>query len=202
MFSSDRKVNYLWTYALRSLLVVLAAGLFIRIFFLASFVMSGTSMAPNLLPGDFIVALKGTVVSRGDIIIYACSQGGQSSCAGRILGIPGDRVEIQQGVLSINGEPALYEELGADGFATEGWRNLKHLVHQGQIEVAPLIVPPQHYFVSDDNRGQKGSFNGLISDDLVQGKVWKTWLSLDWYEMGQVLQWPKVRWSRVLRSID
>lgn len=202
MFSSDRRSGFLWSYAIRSLLAVLALGLFVRLFFLSSLVVSSTGMAPNLIPSDFVLALKGTVLSRGDVIVYSCSQNGQNSCARRLLGLPGDRIEFKQGLLILNGEQAQYENLGSDGFSREAWRDLKYTVQLSSQDMSPVIVPPRHYFVIDDNRGQKESFSGMVSEDSVQGKVWLIWLSLDWYELGEVLKWPKVRWSRVLHSID
>lgn len=198
MLYIDRRSRFLWAYALRSLALVLLIGVLLRLFLFSSYAISSTDMAPTLLSGDFVVALKWAKAQRGDVVVVPCSGESENLCLKRVLGVAGDRMEIRKGKMVLNGEEAQYEITGEG--SSEIWREMRHPVILGDQDEEPVVVPPGHFYVATDNRG---ATSGVITSVAsVEGKVVRIWLSLNWYKDNQVQPWPSVRWSRLLHSID
>lgn len=201
MSSNDRSSQTLWTYALSSLSIVLLVGLLLRFFLITPFLSTGTAMAPALLSHDFIIAWKRGAPQRGRVVVYNCASVGRSVCARRLIGLPGDRVEFTSGQLILNGEVAKYEAMGPGGFVEEIWKEMRQVVVPSKMDAEPLIVPPGQVFVLDDNRSQSLEPGALISQEAIEGQAWRIWLSLDWFDNGQLRSWPKIRWRRLLREV-
>jgi signal peptidase I len=71
-------------------------------------------MAPALLPGDWVLAealTPGTTPPRGTIVLYDDPESGWGSRAMRLMGLPGERVQIRGGALYVNGQRADMERL-------------------------------------------------------------------------------------------
>jgi signal peptidase I len=115
------------------LLVVLAAWAF-RSFLFAPFHIPSASMLPALYVGDYLVAAKwpygysrysfpfqipsfeGRIFStdpeRGDVIVFASPPGQGANLIKRVIGLPGDTIELRGGTLVINGSPVAREDIG------------------------------------------------------------------------------------------
>ncbi len=105
---------------------------------------------------------------RGDIVVLHRRQRGQGDLVKRVIGEPGETLEIRAGVVYINGR-ALIEP-----YVREPWRG----------ELQALRIPAGQYFVMGDNRNE--SFDsrsfGLVPEDDIVGKALASW-------------WPRSQWG-------
>jgi signal peptidase I len=115
------------------LLVVLAAWAF-RSFLFAPFHIPSASMLPALYVGDYLVAAKwpygfsrysfpfripsfdGRIFAsnpeRGDVVVFASPSGQGADLIKRVIGLPGDTIELRGGALVLNGRPVAREDIG------------------------------------------------------------------------------------------
>ena len=142
------------------------------------FEVRGPSMEPTLSPNNRVVVNRLAAVQmggfslygnghflfqgpeRGDIIIFEPQDQGPDSVVKRVIGIPGDNVDItSSGEVFVNGAR---ENFGNGPTDNQGFFNY------------PIMVPEGHYFVIGDNRGQsRDSRNwGFLPASDVIGKVW------------------------------
>lgn len=160
--------------ALVSVVVVLAlavtCALLLREYVFTSFIVNGASMSPTLnggdgdIPddGDKLILNRIADIDRGDIIVFTYDWGSAESnphaLVKRVIGLPGDTVEIRGGVLYLNGEPQredyIAEEMNSlyDGFS--------------------VTVPDGYYFVMGDNRNNSSDSRdiGCVPQEKIIGK--------------------------------
>lgn len=124
---------------IRDLVVAVAIVLLIRTFIFSIITVSGGSMLETLKSGDRVYVsmltprLQG--YERGDIVI--CYYPGRTDrCVKRLIGMPGDTVEIQAGTVYVNGQ-ALQED---------------YLVHTASYNYPAVTLAEGEYFVLGDNR--------------------------------------------------
>jgi signal peptidase I len=173
-------------------------ALLVRTLVFQPFTIPAASMAPTLEAGDTIIAAKysygysrfslppalyetlrflptGRVVSfapkRGDVVIFKSPRDAQTDFIKRVIGLPGDKVQLVAGRLYINGAMAerekiapyiVVEQLGkpfpADQYIETLPGGFRHVIVEieggrGILDNTPLLeVPPEHYFVMGDNR--------------------------------------------------
>ena len=166
--------------ALASLLRTVVVALFLLTFVVQPFLIPSESMEHTLLVGDFLLVNKqvfgpaGSVsnhllpyrpVERGDIVVFHHPEPHQYLVK-RVVGIPGDRVRIEDGRVSVNGavlsEPyAAFEPAAPNQFRDnfpakiytdpdvdpDWWKQMQALTQNGE-----LVVPANNYFVLGDNR--------------------------------------------------
>ena len=164
----------------RSLLTILVIALFALTFILQPFRIPSESMERTLLVGDFLLVNKSVYgppgiwsfllpyrhVQRGDIIVFHFPLDPPEHIVKRVVGIPGDRIHLRDGVLYRNGQAVtepyvVYESANDDSFRdqfptaaytdpgvdTHWWVQMRARVTDGD-----LIVPAGQYFVMGDNR--------------------------------------------------
>jgi signal peptidase I len=165
--------------ALASLLRTIVAALFLLSFVLQPYLIPSESMEHTLLVGDFLLVNKQTYappgslsrwllpyreVARGDIVVFHHPQ--PPYLVKRVVGVPGDRLRIEDGRVSVNGltldEPyAAFEPTARTPFRDEfparvytdpevdpaWWKQMQSLTRDGE-----LVVPEGQYFVLGDNR--------------------------------------------------
>lgn len=171
------------------------------------------SMRPTLLEGDVVFVdrlaydfkLPLTDVRlvplhdprRGDIVTFSSPAGGKRLIK-RIVGIPGDAVQLRDGVLMINGVAAeyLYQAVIAETIhgiadvpaihATERMddseRSVQYLDLPGtRRNFGPLTVPPDNYFMLGDNRdnSEDSRFIGCVPRHLLIGRADRLLVSAD-----------------------
>jgi len=187
----------LWRDYLENILWVFVLALVIRTFIFSSYRMPSAAMEPAVLPGDFLIAFRlpyglklpltqtklvVAAPTRGEVVITAFSEQPQTLVLRRVVGVPGDRVEMRQGHLQINDEICQYT-VQADGSEWETGGGLSHMViksgREPSMTLPPVVVPPGFVFVLADQRATTDEARkaGLVPVDLIEGRAELIWLS-------------------------
>jgi signal peptidase I len=185
--------------AVQSLLYVLVAALFLMTFTVQPIRIPSSSMEPTLLVGDFLLLDKQSVagdaggllppsgIQRGDVVVFHDPVDDPSiHLVKRVIGLPGDRLHLREGVVYLNGKPlresyAVHRAAEADTFRDDfpllqtmdagvdpnWWIRLRGLVHGGE-----LTVPAGQYFVMGDNRNdsEDSRYWGFVPRNAIVGK--------------------------------
>jgi len=142
-----------------------------------SFEISNVMMVPTLLLGDQVILNRAVyhtgAPQRGDIILYRYPDEEGKLFVHRVVGLPGDQIEIRQQLLVVNGELVL-EPYAQHTDPPMGRGNVRD--HLG-----PLLVPPDAYFLLGDNREESmdSRFLGTIRKDSILGQVVFLYWSVD-----------------------
>jgi signal peptidase I len=118
----------------KTIAIALFVALVLRVFLFQPFTIPSASMEPTLLEGDYIIVSKyaygysrhsapfspplfdGRVFSqapkRGDIVVFKLPRDGRTDYIKRLVGMPGDRIQVREGVLLINGKPVPRDNAG------------------------------------------------------------------------------------------
>lgn len=148
------------------------------------------SMAPTLVSGDYVVVSKisygygpyslplvtaglshrvpaGWLPQGGDVVVFRASGGGAVDFIKRVVGLPGDRIQLTKNVLSINGVAVQRERAGDEGVEGSSQRATRYretlpngvsyttlvLTDNGPLASTPeYTVPAGRYFMLGDNR--------------------------------------------------
>lgn len=135
-------------------------------------VVEGQSMEPNLVDGQRLLvnklAYRFSEPARGDIVVIKSPRGTSEKLIKRVVGLPGETVELRNGRVYVNGR--LLEEY--------------YHPYVGVHSYPPASVPPDHYFLLGDNRDHSGDSRvwGSVHKDLIIGRV-------------LVSVWPPERWD-------
>lgn len=168
----DVSRNNLWSEArllLRDLIFALMIAVLVMVFVVQPVKVEGTSMLPRLHDGERIFVNKliyyddyrwAPKIERGDIVVFWFPNDPYKSYIKRVIGLPGDTVEVQEGVVRVNGRPI--EEAYLDPRL-----NLSH----GSF--APIAVRANYYFVMGDNRDNSSDSRrwGLVPKKYIYGKA-------------------------------
>jgi signal peptidase I len=194
--------------ALASLLRTVIVALFLLTFFLQPFFIPSESMERTLLVGDFLLVNRQVFapagrlgrwimpyrdVKHGDIVVFHHPD--PAYLVKRVIGLPGDRVRIANGKVSVNGIPleepyAVYEPAMQNHFRDNfpgsmntvdpsvdplWWRQLQDLTQNGA-----LVVPKGEYFVMGDNRNHSSDsrYWGLVPRDAIVARPLVIYFSL------------------------
>ncbi len=127
----------------------------------------GNSMNPTLSDGDNLIIDKISYrfrdPSRYDVIVFPYQHEENVYYIKRIIGLPGETVQIIEGYVYINGEQ-LDENFG------------KELIEDPQLAAEPITLGDDEYFVLGDNRNHSQDSRdpsvGVLSRDLLVGRAW------------------------------
>ncbi len=148
---------------LRDILLAFAIAIFIVIFVIQPVKVEGTSMQPRLVDQErifvnrFIYRFRD--VQRGDVVVFWFPKDRSKSFIKRVVGIPGDQVEIRHGIVYVNGrrisEPYLKPEF------------------QDYRSFHKTVVPAGQYFVLGDHRNSSNDSRswGFVAQQLIYGKA-------------------------------
>jgi signal peptidase I len=157
------------------------------------FQISNEAMVPALLPGDHVIAHASAYHAaeprRGDIVVYRYPDEKGTLFLHRVIGIPGDRIEVRDQVVSVN-EGALTE-------ATVQHTDRAGMAGNVRDNLGPVTVPPDAYFVLGDNREESldSRFLGPIGKEHILGQALFIYWSVD----------PRTktpRWDRLDRPVQ
>ena len=164
-----------------TLLICVIFILFARAFIIQQSEIPSESMEDTLLVGDYILVnrflyapaatrlerllLPLRQVQRGEVIVFKHPETPERDYIKRVIGLPGDTLEIRQGRPWIDGQP-LDEPYISDLYRTDDW-------------LGPIEVPAGEYFVMGDHRNQ--SFDsrawGMVPEHLIRGRAFLILLS-------------------------
>jgi signal peptidase I len=135
------------------------------------------AMAPALLPGDHVIVHKTAYDTaepqRGDVVVYRYPDEKGTLFLHRVIGVPGDRVEVRDQVVSVN------EEVVAEPYVQHTDRS--SMAGNVRDNLGPVIVAPDAYFVLGDNREESldSRFLESVGKEHILGQVVFIYWSVD-----------------------
>ena len=172
-------------------IIAILIALFIRTFLVQAFKIPSGSMLPTLYIGDYLLVNKfiygvrmpftGKVLvpvknpKRDDIIVFRFPKDRSIDYIKRVVGLPGDSIELREKTLYINGEKV------EDSHAYHSSPVLLRPEANPRDSFAPITVPAGHYFVMGDNRDNSNDsrYWGFVSEDDILGKAMVLYWSWD-----------------------
>jgi len=196
----------------RTIIYAVLIAIVVRTFAYEPFNIPSRSMEPTLLVGDYLFVKKwvygysrhslpfswppfsGRIwtapVERGDVVVFKVPTDNKTDYIKRIVGLPGDRIQMIDGVLNINGQPVKREPI-------EDWVSEQNVTYHRYIETLPngvqhviielsddkpgiaadntreYVVPPGHYFGMGDNRDNSADSRewGYIPEENLVGRA-------------------------------
>ncbi len=176
----------------RTVIFAVIIAFFIRVFAYEPFNIPSGSMIPTLLVGDYLFVSKfsygysryslpwglpvlddrilASEPERGDVVVFKLPKDNQTDYIKRVIGLPGDRIQVTGGILHINGKPVARRKLGTVTLASYGGykrqaieyietlpNGVEHRIweqsDQDVLDNTPVYeVKPGHYFMMGDNR--------------------------------------------------
>jgi len=222
----------------------LLIALVIRTFLFQPFNIPSASMEETLLVGDYlfvskysygysrysfpfgIVPIGGRVFAsapeRGDVAVFKLPRDNATDYIKRVIGLPGDRIQMINGVLHINDVAVEREritdrvDVGVGGREIRAARFRETLPNGVSYEVIDYeqsglfdntgvyTVPPNHYFMMGDNRDNstdsRAPFVGYVPFENFVGRAEIMFFSIrEGTPVWQIWKWPTaVRWDRIL----
>jgi signal peptidase I len=234
---------------MRTIIFAMMIALTIRTLAFEPFNIPSSSMVPTLLVGDFLFVSKysygygstgtfwglapfagrlgGHEPARGDVVVFKTPRDNSTDYIKRLIGLPGDAIQMRHGILHINGVPVDRDRLqspvveeGAPLPDANAVDYLEHLpggvthVIRKEGDDMPLdntdvfTVPPHHYFFMGDNRDNSQDSRtttvGFVPEENLVGHARFLFFSLnDGARFWQFWKWPwSVRWSRLFTKVD
>jgi signal peptidase I len=225
----------------------LIIALVIRTFLFQPFNIPSGSMIPTLLVGDYLFVSKysygythyslpfspplfpgrilGGEVHRGDVVVFRLPKDDSIDYIKRVVGLPGDRIQVIDGVLNVNGQPVKREHI--DDYVTDDdgvVQRVKQfretlpngvtyttldLTDNGFYDNTPVYtVPAGDYFMMGDNRDNSTDSRvlsqvGYVPYENIIGKAQIIFFSIgNGAHAWEVWRWPwTVRWDRLFKLV-
>ena len=229
----------------------LIIALVLRTFIFQPFHIPSGSMLPGLMKGDYIITSKYSLgygkyaatplpfprkkgrlfertPKRGDVIVFR-PEGDDKNFIKRLVGLPGDTVQMKEGLLHLNGTPVKVQLLGNESFvsssgvsiAAERWQEIfpngaEHTIYDAQKNnpndnTSVRTIPAGYYFMMGDNRDYSSDSRvpvraggaGLVPTENLMGKAEIVLLSVsEDFELIKPWTWGNMRGSRFFKPID
>ena len=236
---------------LKTIAIALVLALGVRTFIFQPFMIPSPSMEGTLLVGDYLFVSKysygfsrysfpfssllpdfGRIFSRepvpGDVVVFRFPPDPNQVYIKRLVGLPGDRIQVVKSVLHINGRPVQVSRDGAqDVTCRPGLRTVpayretfpngaSHLIYQCDPmseldDTQEYVVPDGHYFVLGDNRDNSKDSRlpsimwgvGFVPRENLIGRAQIVFFSTDGSaSLWQVWRWPSaIRFGRLFHAI-
>jgi len=141
-------VNTFWE-VVKIILIALVIVVPLRVFVFQPFLVRGASMEPNFHNGDYLIvdelSYRFRDPERGEVIVFKFPQDPSQRYIKRIIGLPGETVQTQNGSIIISSS-----ENGEDTFILDETEYLSSLNHNTQF--SSFVLEEDEYFVLGDNR--------------------------------------------------
>ena len=234
---------------LRTVIYAVLVALVIRVFAYEPFNIPSGSMIPTLLVGDYLFVSKfsygysryslpwgvplisGRVIAsepeRGDVVVFKLPTDNKTDYIKRIIGLPGDTIQVTGGVLHINGQPVPRKLVGEvkvtdyTGYPVQATQYIEKLPNgrehriwersdHDMLDNTPVYkVPEGHYFAMGDNRDSSQDSRVLSAvgyvpfENLVGRAEFLFFSHNDSAALWQIWKWPAaIRWRRIGDGID
>ena len=186
-----------------AIIIALVLALIIRTFIIQAFKIPSGSMLETLQIGDHLLvnkflyglkwpfgdnyAIQGVDPERGDIVVFKYPNNRDIDYIKRIIGVPGDTIEIRNKQLIRNGQAI------SESYIRHSQPNLMLPVRDNY---GPVTVPAGKYFMMGDNRddSQDSRFWGFVDRLELHGKAWRIY----WSSEGI----GNVRWERFAQLVQ
>jgi signal peptidase I len=215
-----------WTKAISTAILLF---LTVRTFLVEAFKIPTGSMEGTLLIGDFLLVNKAVYGAeipltdrrlpafsqpgRGDVVVFLPPHDPHKNYVKRIVGVPGDTLEMRDKVLLRNGvrqeepyarhtdplgdqaDPKMLWQLDFTLDTTLTWRTY----HPSRDNWGPLVVPPGKFFALGDNRdrSEDSRYWGFLDQGAVKGRPMFVYYSFE-HDLANALPWlTSVRWDRI-----
>lgn len=232
----------------RTAVIAVLLALLIRTFLFEPFNIPSGSMIPNLLVGDYLFVTKysygysrysfpfgiagfsGRIAAeepqRGDVIVFRLPSDTSVDYIKRLIGLPGDTVQMKAGRLYINGEMVPRETLGVREYDEGSGRRasvteyvetlpggIRHTIYEESDNedldnTDVYVVPEGHYFMMGDNRDNSrdsrvSDMVGFVPFDNLVGRAERIFFSTNGRAaIYQIWKWPlTIRYDRLLQAI-
>jgi signal peptidase I len=242
-----------WRESIKIVVQTIVIVMVIRVFFYQPFSIPSGSMIPTLLVGDYLFVSKfsygfsrysfpwgfipfkgrifGAEPKRGDVVVFKLPRDNSTDFIKRVIGLPGDEIEVRKGIVYINGHAAPEVRAGEYYDPESGGRaipryeetlpnGVKHYVlhteHESRYDnVGPYNVPPGHYFMMGDNRDnsidsreQSPNYGvGYVPFDNLVGRAEIMFFSMavddpNAFRLTSPWTWPfDIRWRRIFNLV-
>lgn len=248
--TEQQEKNYSWNDTIRTILIAIVIAVVFRSFAFEPFHIPSGSMKSNLLVGDYLFVSKYTYgysrysfpfglpvfegrilqrrqPERGDVVVFRLPINPRIDYIKRIMGLPGDRIQVKGGIVYINGKPLprkrledysdnenlqnirpipLYEETLPEGRTI---RILKEMRYGPADETPVFEVPEGHYFLMGDNRDNSRDSRymmevGFVPEENIVGHAELIFFSTDgsasW--INPISWFTAMRFGRFFHVID
>ncbi|HSW40522.1 MAG TPA: signal peptidase I [Acidobacteriota bacterium] len=155
----------------RDILAAIAVAVFIVIFVVQPVKVEGTSMQPQLIDQERIFVnrfiYQFTDISRGDVVVFWYPRDRNKSFIKRVMGVPGDEIEIRNGLVFVNGQ------VTNEPYIKPEFRDFRSF--------RKVVVPTGHYYVLGDHRNSSNDSRnwGLVDQRLIYGKAFFSYWPVD-----------------------
>jgi len=245
MEKEDKKESLFDT--VKTIVYAILLAMLIRSLLMEPFRIPSGSMYPTLEVGDYLFVTKytygysrhsfpfslapikgriwGSAPQRGDIVVFKYPKDNRTDYIKRVIGLPGDTVQVSRGRLYINDKlidredvgkyvikefvvrPETYEEYVET--LPEGFQHhiLEMSDYETKVDNTPrLVVPQGHYFLMGDNRDRSDDSRvhvGFVPEENLVGKARFLFFSHGdngkWYKPWT---WPKaIRWKKIFKTL-
>jgi len=178
-----------------ALLIAVIFVNFARIFAFQAFKIPTGSMEDNLKVGDHIIVNKfiygpGTSlggllplrdIRRGDIIVFRYPLQPDTDFVKRVIGLPGDSVEVHDKIVSINGRPMPEQYVIHVDPTIYPPRPQLPEPYRSRDQFGPYVVPPNQYFAMGDNRDRSSDsrYWGTVPRSMIKGRAFMVYWSFE-----------------------
>ena len=205
------KKSVLREYA-ESLIIAVILALFVRTWVFQAFKIPTGSMENGLLIGDHLIVnkmlfapaatgletalLPSRPIRRGDVIVFKYPADPERDFIKRVIGLPGDKLELRRKKVLINGQPI--DEPPTVHFLEQPSTGSPRL-DDVREEYGPVTVPANQYFMMGDNRdnSQDSRFWGFLPAHYVKGQALFIYFSVE--ENASLVS--GIRWGRIFGRV-